>query len=138
MSILLLQDCMICRQFVRFPTPAVHTHTSRTFDSVFSRACRSFFRNDIRAKLDDGTQSFLRDASRSFCEVALPEDQGELEAACEAAAVDRGEASGSGGTRGAGGDSSRSVMETASRLAQVKSGVLEPMLCQVLTQQVVG
>lgn len=122
----------VCRTFVRLPNHAVHT--SETFSSVFSRArCRN-----IRAKLDDGTQAFLRDVSRSVCEVALPEDQGELQAACEAAAVDRGEATGSGGTRGAGGDSSRSIMETASRLAQLKSGVLEPMLCQVLTQQVVG
>lgn len=91
-----------------------------------------------RAKLDDGTQSYLRDVSRSICETALPEDEEELQAAVEAVAGDRGAATGGGGTRGAGGDSARSIMETASRLAQLKSGVLEPMLCQVLTQQVVG
>lgn len=79
-----------------------------------------------RAKLDEGTQSFLRDVSRSILETALPEDAEDLRAACDSAA---------GGT---GGDSSQSIMETASRLAQLKIGVLEPMLCQVLTQQVVG
>lgn len=61
-------------------------------------------------------------------ETALPEDAEDLRAACDSAASP-------GGT---GGDSSRSIMETVNRLAQLKNGVLEPMLCQVLTQQVVG
>lgn len=82
-----------------------------------------------REKLDDGTQSFLRDVSRTILETALPEEAEDLQAACESAAT-----RGGGGT---GGDS-RSIMETANRLAQLKSGVLEPMLCQFLTQQVVG
>lgn len=81
----------------------------------------------FRVKLDDGTQSFLRDVSRSMLETALPEEAEDLRAACESSAA--------GGTSG---DASRSIMETANRLAQLKNGVLEPMLCQVLTQQVVG
>lgn len=79
-----------------------------------------------RVKLDDGTQSFLRDVSRSILATALPEEADDLRAACDSAAG------------GASADSSRSIMDTANRLAQLKNGVLEPMLCQVLTQQVVG
>lgn len=60
-------------------------------------------------------------------ETALPEEAEDLRAACESSAA--------GGTSA---DGSRSIMETANRLAQLKNGVLEPMLCQVLTQQVVG
>ncbi|CAN0095205.1 unnamed protein product [Scytosiphon promiscuus] len=87
--------------------------------------------NKFLDKLDEGTHSFLRDVSRDVLDTALPEDAEELQAACEAAA-------GSGSSQGAGGDSSRSIVETANRLAQLKSGVLEPMLCQALMQQVVG
>ncbi|CAM9405979.1 unnamed protein product [Ectocarpus sp. 6 AP-2014] len=80
---------------------------------------------EFLSKLDEGTHLFLKEISRDILETALPEDAEELRAA-------------SGGTRGAGADSSRSFMETANRLAQLKSGVLEPMLCQMLTQQVVN
>ncbi|CAM9185984.1 unnamed protein product, partial [Ectocarpus sp. 8 AP-2014] len=80
---------------------------------------------EFLSKLDEGTHLFLKEISRDILETALPEDAEELRAA-------------SGGTRGAGADSSRSFMETANRLAQLKSGVLEPMLCQMLTQQVVS
>lgn len=92
----------------------------------------------VRGKLDEGTHSFLREISRDILETALPEDAEELRAACEAAAGSGGTTRAGGGVKGASGDSSRSIMETANRLAQLKSGVLEPMLCQALTQQVVG
>eukprot|EP00903_Cladosiphon_okamuranus_P012207 g11449.t1 len=81
---------------------------------------------EFLVKLDDGTQAFLRDVSRSMLETALPEEAEDLRAACDSAAGETG------------GDLSRSIMETANRLAQLKNGVLEPLLCQVLTQQVVG
>ncbi|CAB1109187.1 unnamed protein product [Ectocarpus sp. CCAP 1310/34] len=80
---------------------------------------------EFLSKLDEGIHLFLKEISRDILETALPEDAEELRAA-------------SGGTRGAGADSSRSFMETANRLAQLKSGVLEPMLCQMLTQHVVS
>eukprot|EP00752_Nemacystus_decipiens_P014209 g12638.t1 len=82
---------------------------------------------EFLVKLDDGTQSYLRDVSRSLLDTALPEEAEDLRAACESAAAG-----------GASADSARSIMETANRLTQLKNGVLEPMLCQVLTQQVVG
>lgn len=109
-------------------------HSSDVLGICNNSICLSPFHADglthsfgtIRVKLDDGTQSFLRDVSRSMLETALPEEAEDLRTACESAAGGISE------------DASRSIMETANRLAQLKNGVLEPMLCQVLTQQVVG
>lgn len=71
--------------------------------------------------------------SQHLLETALPEDKDELSAACGATATGGGGADAKG-TRE---ENNRSVVDTANRLAQLKSGVLGPMLNQALADKVV-
>lgn len=83
-------------------------------------------------KMEDGVQGFLGDLARHLLESAFPEDGAGVEGSSGAG--------GSGARRvGARGmaDTSWDPLEVASRMAQVKSVVLEPMVREMLYQQVV-
>lgn len=79
--------------------------------------------------LDDGVHAFLQETSKHLLQTALPEDAEELRLAVGATTPRRGGKSET--------DAARTAMEVANRLSQLKSSVLEPMLCQVLHQQII-
>lgn len=89
----------------------------------------------IRSQLDDGVDSFLLDLAKHVLHTALPEDADELNEAVGATttSAQRGPTS-----RGLGDqDIGKAAADTAKRLSQLKSSVLEPMLVQILREQVI-
>lgn len=74
---------------------------------------------------------FLKEISQNVLDIFLPGDGEELRVSCRTAAR-------KARARGGAGKEDAFISETANRLVHLKSDVLEPLLCDVLTQQLVG
>lgn len=84
-----------------------------------------------RSQLEDGIQVFLQEISQNILDIFLPRDGEELRVSCRTAAR----------KARARCDAEKEdvfISETETRLVHLKSDVLEPLLCDFLTQQLVG